>query len=257
MAEAPKPDRLSVAQTARSNRLMLLAWILGLMLVSATLYGLNSLLPLASWLETIKGWVHGSSVWGPVVYGLVDTAALVLMIPAWPLTVTAGVLFGLGVGTVVASVASTAAAAISFSIARYLARDSVARRIERDRRFAAIDRAIEERGWLVVALLRLSPAVPFNLQNYLYGLTAIGFRVYILTSWLTMLPGTLMYVWLGAAGRAGAESVTGAGARHRSATEWAFLMVGLASTIAVTMFISRLAMRAVRRASVVEEADRS
>ena len=66
-----------------------------------------------------------------------------------------------------------------------------------NRRFAAIDGAIAEGGWKIVALLRLSPAVPFNLQNYLFGLTRIGFWPYLLTSWIAMMPGTFLYVYVG------------------------------------------------------------
>jgi uncharacterized membrane protein YdjX (TVP38/TMEM64 family) len=64
-------------------------------------------------------------------------------------------------------------------------------------KFAAIDGAIAEGGWKIVALLRLSPAVPFNLQNYLYGLTPIGFWTCWLTSAVTILPGTFLYIYLG------------------------------------------------------------
>ena len=118
-------------------------------------------------------------------------------------------------GTIIVSLASTTGAALAFVIARYLARDSVARWVRRSPRFEAIDRAIGEEGWKIVALLRLSPAVPFNLQNYLYGLTKIRFWPCVLTSWAAMLPGTLMYVYLGVVGRAGLEAASGGRARRR------------------------------------------
>ena len=116
-------------------------------------------------------------------------------------TVAAGALFGSVVGVVVVSLASTTGAALAFLVARYLARDAVLRWVRRNPRYDAIDRAIGEGGWRVVALLRLSPLVPFNLQNYLYGLTAIRFWPCVLTSWAAMLPGTVVYVYLGHAGR--------------------------------------------------------
>lgn len=107
-----------------------------------------------------------------------------------------------------------------------------------NRHFAAIDQAIAEGGWKIVALLRLSPAIPFNLQNYLYGLTPVAFWPYVLASWIAMLPGTFMYVYLGhLAGSAIA------GDRQRSPLQWALLVVGLLATVAVTVYVTRLAKR--------------
>ncbi|HZW31908.1 MAG TPA: VTT domain-containing protein, partial [Isosphaeraceae bacterium] len=103
----------------------------------------------------------------------------------------------------------------------------------------------------IVALLRLSPLVPFNLQNYLYGLTAIRFWPCVLTSWVAMLPGTVLYVYLGHAGRAGLEAL--AGRRGRSPAEWTLLAVGLAATLLVSVYVTALARRAIRRVSPATE----
>jgi uncharacterized membrane protein YdjX (TVP38/TMEM64 family) len=140
------------------------------------------------------------------------------------------------------SAAATTAAALAFLIARHLARGAVEARAKKDKRFTAIDKAIGERGWKIVALLRLSPAVPFSLSNYFYGLTAIRFWPYVLTSWLAMLPGSVLYVYLGAAGKAAAQ---GGG---RSAAENAYLAVGLAATVAVTLYLTKVARSALRNA---------
>jgi len=129
-------------------------------------------------------------------------------------------------------------AALAFLIARYLARDKVAAMASRNRHFGAIDRAIGEGGWKIVAILRMSPAIPFNLQNYLYGLTPVRFWTCILTSWLAMLPGTFMYIYLG--------HITGvavAGERARTPGEWVMLGVGLLATIVGTVYITKLARR--------------
>jgi hypothetical protein len=104
-----------------------------------------------------------------------------------------------------------------------------------------VDRAIAEGGWKVVALLRLSPAMPFSAGNYLFGLTAVSFWPYVLASWAAMLPGTFLYVYLGHAGRVAAAGTA------RSPAEWALLGVGLLATIAVTVYVTRLARRAMSR----------
>jgi len=139
-------------------------------------------------------------------------------------------------GTITVSIGSTLGASLAFLIARYGARNKIAAMADRNRSFGAIDRAIAEGGWKIVALLRLSPAIPFNVQNYLHGLTSIRFWPYVVTSWLAMLPGTFLYVYLG--------HITGAAVgakRARTPAEWAMLGVGLLATVIVTVYITRLA----------------
>ena len=195
------------------------------------------LLPVQEWLKSFATWVKGMGPAGMVLYAAVYVAAVVLFVPGIVLTLGAGFLFGLGWGIALVSVASTIAAALAFLIARYLARDAVRRLAERNPRFEAIDRAIGKEGWKVVALLRLSPLVPFSLSNYLYGLTSVRFVPYLLTSWVAMLPATVLYVYLGAAGRTIGEKAP------RSPWEWAFLGAGLAATAVVTVLLTRRAKK--------------
>ena len=139
--------------------------------IGASVWLIVRRLPLATLAGALEGWVRNLGVWGPAAFAVVYIIAVVALVPASMLTIAAGAIFGPVVGTIVVSMASTTGAALAFLVARYLARDAVARKARRDPRFEAVDRAIGEGGWRVVLLLRLSPAVPFNLQNYLYGLT--------------------------------------------------------------------------------------
>jgi len=107
-------------------------------------------------------------------------------------------------------------------------------------KFAAVDRAIAKNGWKVVALLRLSPLIPFSISNYLYGLTAVRFVPYVAASWAAMLPATILYVALGAAG------ASLSGSRTKSPWEWVLLGGGLVATVAVTAILSRVARRELR-----------
>jgi uncharacterized membrane protein YdjX (TVP38/TMEM64 family) len=204
-------------------------------------------LPLAAWLDRFQAWVGGLGLLGAVLYGLVYVAAVLLFVPGILLTLGAGFLFGFLWGTVLVSAASTTAAALAFLIARYLARPRVAKIARHNPRFAAIDRAIGESGWKIVALLRLSPLVPFSLSNYLYGLTAVPFLPYVATSWAAMLPATFLYVSLGAAGKTLRHH------RQRTPGEWALLAIGLAATIAVTILLTRLAKKELRRMPAQKE----
>jgi uncharacterized membrane protein YdjX (TVP38/TMEM64 family) len=194
-------------------------------------------LPVREWLLSFQDWVRGLGPAGMVLYGAVYVVAVVLFVPGLPLTLGAGFLFGFWRGLILVSIASTIAAALAFLIARYFAREKVERLAKKDPRFEAIDRAIGKEGWKVVALLRLSPLVPFSLSNYLYGLTSVEFGSYVATSWAAMLPATVLYVYLGAAGRTIGEKT------ERSPWEWVLLGVGLAATAAVTVLLTRVARR--------------
>ena len=203
------------------------------------------LLPVERLVALLSAKVESLGVWGPATFAAVYVLGAVLFVPGSALTLAAGAVFGLVTGTIVVSIASTTAAAVSFLIGRYLARDTVRQWAAKNPRFAAIDRAIGQGGWKIIAMLRLSPAVPFSLGNYLYGVTSIRFWPYVLTSWLAMLPGTFMYVYLGYAGRAGLSAAAGAEG-GRSPAQWALLVVGLAATVAVTVYVTRLARKAVK-----------
>ncbi|HEV3120470.1 MAG TPA: VTT domain-containing protein [Isosphaeraceae bacterium] len=216
-------------------------------LIALSVLSVNQQIPLARLIEAFDQWITSLGLWGPVIYGLFYALAVVALIPAWTLTVAAGSLFGLVAGMITVSLASTTGAALAFLVARHLARDAVARKLARDARFAAIDRAVQENGWKIVALLRLSPAVPFNLQNYLYGLTGIPFWTYVLISWISMLPGTLLYVYLGYAGRISLEAAAGGETPSRSPAERAMFFIGLLATIVLTIYITRLARNALRQ----------
>ncbi len=168
-----------------------------------------------------------------------------LFVPAWPLTVGAGAAYGVVAGTALVSISSVTGAALAFLLARSLLRRQVERWVAGNLRFAAIDQAVGRQGWRIVALTRLSPVFPFNLLNYAYGLTAIGFGPYVLASWLAMLPGTLLYVYLGAAGADVAEAATGQVNWLATGLRW----VGFAATVIVTGILTRIARRALARAT--------
>src|SRR4029434_5373395 len=113
------------------------------------------------------------------------------------LTRGAGVVFGVLRGSIIASIAAALGAASAFLVSRYLARAWVARKIERNPKFKAIDEAVAKEGWKIVILTRLSPVFPFNVMNYTFGLTRVSFWEYFFASWIGMMPGTVLYVYVG------------------------------------------------------------
>jgi uncharacterized membrane protein YdjX (TVP38/TMEM64 family) len=198
-----------------------------------------------AFLRQALGRIAGLGPWGPVIFVFVYVAATVLFLPGSILTLGAGALFGVVKGSVVVSISATLGATAAFLVGRYLARDWVARKIEGNERFRAIDEAVAREGWKIVGLTRLSPVFPFNLLNYAFGLTRVSLRDYFLASWIGMMPGTVMYVYLGSL--AGDLAAVGAGQGGRTPVQWALYVVGLAATVTVTVYVTRLARAALAR----------
>lgn len=192
-------------------------------------------------LRELLRWVEGQGATGVVIFMGAYMAATVLFIPGSILTLGAGFVFGVLEGVIYVSLASTLGATIAFVLGRYIARDWVSKKIAESARFSSIDRAVAREGWKIVGLTRLSPVFPFNMLNYAYGLTGVSLPSFFFASWIGMLPGTLMYVYLGSL----AASLATIGAREgRSTAEWIFYGVGLVATVAVTLYVTRVARRA-------------
>ncbi|MEO7414944.1 MAG: TVP38/TMEM64 family protein [Opitutaceae bacterium] len=214
-------------------------WV-GLILVVGAIVAGFFLFDVRALLRELLAWIEGLGGWGPVLFVLIYIVATVLFVPGSALTLGAGAVFGVGLGSVLVSVGATLGATAAFLVGRYLARDWVAKKIEGNASFAAIDRAVGEDGWKIVGLTRLSPAFPFALLNYAFGLTRVSLRDYVLASWIGMMPGTVMYVYLGSLARA-------AGDRERTTGEWVLYGAGLVATIAVTVLVTRTARRALAK----------
>jgi uncharacterized membrane protein YdjX (TVP38/TMEM64 family) len=187
-------------------------------------------------------WVQGLGWWGPAIFIAGYAIATVAMVPGTVLTLAAGAIFGIGWGFVWVLTGASLGAISAFLVSRHLARRLVERHLI-DARFRAVDAAIGERGFKIVALLRLSPVFPFNVLNYALGLTRVRFRDYALAC-LAMAPGTLLYVYYGRV--AGDLASAAAGTAQRGIEYWLFLGLGLIATLAVTLIVTRVARRALR-----------
>ena len=154
-------------------------------------------------------------------------------------------------GPATVSVASTLGACAAFWVGRTVARGWIEQKAAAKPRFQAIDRAVGREGFKIVLLTRLSPIFPFNFQNYAYGLTRVAFWKYALASWVGMLPGTLMYVYIGS----GLQSLTEATSGEVSGgwVDRAFLFGGLAIAVVVAVGVARVARRALRETTESED----
>jgi len=201
------------------------------------------LLPVNAWLLALIVWVRGAGLVGAALYVGTYVAATVVLAPASVLTLGAGFVYGPVYGTLLVTLAANLGAAAAFLLGRTALRERVSQRVAGNPKFAAIDAAVAERGFRVVLLLRLSPLFPFNVLNYALGLTRVRLRDYVLASLIGMLPGTLLYVYLGSLVTSAAQLASGqrpdAGPYGR-----VFFWGGLAATVLATFVITRMARRA-------------
>ncbi|KAL8482383.1 hypothetical protein ACS0TY_027896 [Phlomoides rotata] len=199
-----------------------------------------------TFLNQFSGIIEGYGPAGYAIFVAVYAGLEILAIPAIPLTMSAGLLFGPLTGTIIVSISGTLAASTAFLIARYFARERILKLVDGNKKFLAIDKAIGENGFKVVTLLRLSPLLPFSLGNYLYGLTSVKFVPYVLGSWLGMLPGSWAYVSAGAFGRAIIQEETEIGLGGGGNGQLWTLGLGLLATALAATYVTRLAKDAMK-----------
>jgi uncharacterized membrane protein YdjX (TVP38/TMEM64 family) len=196
-------------------------------------------------------WINSQGIVGVLVFVGLYAIATVAFVPGSLLTLGAGVIFGLVFGSIYVFLGATLGATLAFIVGRYFARDWVAKKIEGNEKFAAIDHAVSKEGFKIVLLTRLSPAFPFVLLNYAYGLTGVSLKDYVLGS-VGMIPGTIMYVYIGSlAGdiaRIGMDSSTSDS--HAQMAQWLIRIVGFIATVAVTIYVTKIARKALNEETV-------
>jgi len=191
------------------------------------------------WLQGLDAHVAGL---GMPAFVLLLLVLYVLPIPSWPLTIAAGALFGFGEGFALVGTTAYAGSIAAFEIARHVLRRRVKDVEKKHPRVKALEESMREGGWKAVALMQLSPAMPFGLQNYFLGASSVRTRDYLAGTALGVLPKTVVAVLAGASGRRIAAL--------QGPTRWAILAAGLVATIVLTQWMARLAKRRLgRRAS--------
>lgn len=216
--------------------------ILVALVLAAAILAAVTVLPVKDYLAGLLQVIESVGSWGPVLLAGVYAVACVLFVPGSILTLGAGFLFGVVRGTIAVSAGSVLGATAAFLIGRTLLRGWIEKRVAAYPRFQAIDRAVGKEGFKIVLLVRLSPVFPFNLLNYAFGLTNVRLWQYVLASWIGMLPGTLMYVYLGSALKSLAD--VAAGAPKGGAPQTVFFVAGLVMTVVATVVVTRVARRA-------------
>ena len=208
------------------------------LLVVGILVVVGTQLPVQSYTQRFLDWVRALGVWGPAIFVIVYAVTVVTLLPTWWLSIGAGMLFGTAPGLALALLAASLGGATSFVLGRTLMGQTARTWIDGHPRLQAVDREIERRGWIAALLLRLSPLTPWNVLNYVLGATRLTLRGYA-ASLPAMVPVLSLYVILGATmGRLASPKDDGIGPM-----EWALLGVGAVSTVVVTVWLVRVALR--------------
>jgi uncharacterized membrane protein YdjX (TVP38/TMEM64 family) len=218
------------------------AAVLALVIIGAFLA--LRLLPIGTYLTEFQHYVQGKGPIGYALYAL-GYGVVALVFPGSVLTIGAGAIFGIIGGSIVVACGATLAAAIAFILARTVLRRRIERITAGNAKFAAVDKAIAAEGVKIVFLVRLAAVFPFTLVNYAFGLTGIGFVPYVVATAIGILPGTVAFVYIGAAGAAVATA---------DRTKLVFTIIGLAVALGVSIFVARIAHAAIRRAGVDDTA---
>lgn len=222
------------------------AKVAGVIAALAAVSAIALLPPVRSALQRFLEWIADLGPLGIVVLALAYVPATVLCVPGSALTMGAGFVSGLIKGTIAVSIGATLGASAAFLVGRTFARRRVEAWVGKDPRFEAVDRAIAEKGFKIVLLLRLSPVFPFTVLNYALSVTRISFRQFVLATWIGTLPGTVMYVYVGSALKDLADVAAG---RTPSLGEEAFFVAGLIATVVATVVVTRTARRAMHDAA--------
>jgi uncharacterized membrane protein YdjX (TVP38/TMEM64 family) len=201
-------------------------------------------LPVAEWLEAFKAWVQGQGALGYVLYALVYVVCCVFLVPALALTLGAGAIFGVVAGSLVNLAGATLGATLAFVLARGALRQRIEKMTSGHVKFRALDKAITQEGTKLMWLVRLSGFPPFTWVNYAFGLTGVRLAPYVVTTFFGIIPGTVLFT---SAGAAGAAALTGSGNR-------VLLIVTAVGAVLVSVFIARLAAKAIKRAGLEEAA---
>ena len=203
-------------------------------LAVAALVALAAVLPIAQWAEEFEGSLGDYNLFVAIaIFTLVYAVATMLFAPGWIFPLIAGAAFGIAWGILIALAASVVSACAAFLVSRYLLRKAVKRRADKHKLFKQLDHAVAKDGWKVVAMIRLTPVLPFAAKNYFLGLTRIGLAPFALATAAGMLPGLMLKVYLGAVGRAALSL--------RDPLQWLNLGVGLAASVALMLWLGHFA----------------
>ncbi len=201
-----------------------------------------SSLNLQELLQNALQWINSLGALGGIAFIVIYITATLAFLPASILTLGAGVIFGVIWGSLYVFIGATLGAIAAFLVGRYLAKGWVKEKVYSYKKFAAIDQAVSKEGLKIVLLTRLSPLVPFNLLNYVLGITSVSFLDYFVGS-VGMIPGTIMYVYFGSL-LGDIASIGSKNPPSNTILHWVIQIIGFTATIVVTVYVTKIAKEA-------------
>jgi uncharacterized membrane protein YdjX (TVP38/TMEM64 family) len=135
-----------------------------------------------------------------ILFIVIYTGLTVIGVPGTVLTIVGGSLFGIWDGTIISVISATSGALCAFWTARYLFRDLAQRKLSQSKRLTKFQTAVLKQPFFFVLTTRLIPISPYNLVNYLFGLTSINWFDYTLATFIGVIPGSFAYTWIGKSG---------------------------------------------------------
>ena len=186
-------DRLRIIVIPKFLILVISAAIVILLCIFTPLKAVFNPFQFKSFIEQYEGYVE-------ILFIGIYTVLTVIGVPGTVLTIVGGCLFGIWYGTLISTISATLGALCAFWAARYLFRDSAQHRFKKSKRLTRYQTAVLEQPFGFVLTTRLIPISPYNLVNYLFGLTSIEWSDYTLATAIGVIPGCLAYSWIGKSG---------------------------------------------------------
>ena len=189
---------------------------------------------------------------GMAVLWLSYALCVTAMLPGTPFNLGAGYLYGFGMGGCVALLGGLAGALGAFWLGRFLVREWATERMQSEKKFKALDKALQTNAFQVVFLMRLSPILPFPLLSYIFGVTQIDVNLYITGTLIGMIPSTFLETYLGQ------EMASLSEALHNPQPESTYWLILVSfATLFSLVFVSFLAHRALNSALSFEDNNHS
>ncbi|HZC45617.1 MAG TPA: TVP38/TMEM64 family protein, partial [Candidatus Acidoferrum sp.] len=143
----------------------------------------------------VKSEVVRWGAWGPVIYMLAYAVGPSILVPGAVMTIAGGLAFGAWWGSVYSLIGGDIGAVVAFAAGRFLGKSFVERIV--GERFRSMLHRIAKHGFQIILYLRFVPIIPYNALNLLAGASPITFHDYFWATMIGMVPGTILYAFLG------------------------------------------------------------
>ena len=180
----------------KKNKQKILKIALGILFLSIILVVIYKIYSLNLGSEEIKNYVQGFGKIGPLVYIIMFSLVPLTLFPDSVLAIAGGLIFGLFKGYIYTTIGALIGGTISFYISRYWGRE-VVKKLTKEK-LDKVEEMINNRGFIIIFILRLIPLLPYDVISYGAGLTAVKYKDFLLATLFGTIPGILVFTNLGA-----------------------------------------------------------